>query len=84
MPKIIYIYGYIEHSLNARGLKTQKGKVFNHGTLNRMFANKSYMGVYHYNGIEIPGGVPAIVSEDAFKVVERRMAKNMESPMIMR
>jgi len=32
--------------------------------------------VYHYNGIEIPGGVPAIVSEDTFKAVERRMAKN--------
>ena len=31
---------------------------------------------YHYNGIEIPGGAPAIVSEDTFKVVERRMAKN--------
>lgn len=29
-----------------------------------MLGNKSYMGVYHYNGIEIPGGVPAIVSED--------------------
>ena len=66
----------IVHSLNARGLKTQKGKTFNHGTLNRMLGNKSYMGVYHYNGIEIPGGVPAIVSEDTFKVVERRMAKN--------
>ena len=66
----------IVHSLNARGLKTQKGKAFNHGTLNRMLGNKSYMGVYHYNGIEIPGGVPAIVSEDTFKVVERRMAKN--------
>ena len=34
------------------------------------------MGVYHYNGIEIPGGVPAIVSEETFKVVERRMAQN--------
>ena len=34
------------------------------------------MGIYHYNGIEIPGGVPAIVSEDIFKVVERRMAQN--------
>lgn len=32
--------------------------------------------MYHYNGIEIPGGVPAIVSEDTFEVVERRMAKN--------
>ena len=34
------------------------------------------MGVYHYSDIEIPGGVPAIVSEDTFKVVERRMAQN--------
>ena len=66
----------IVQSLNARGLKTQKGKAFNNGTLNRMLGNKSYMGVYHYNGIEIPGGVPAIVSEDTFKAVERRMAKN--------
>ena len=66
----------IVRSLNARGLKTQKGAEFNHGTLNRMLSNKSYMGVYHYNGIEIPGGVPAIVSEDTFKVVERRMEKN--------
>ena len=41
-----------------------------------MLSNKSYMGIYHYNGIEIPGGVPAIVSEDIFKVVERRMAQN--------
>ena len=41
-----------------------------------MLSNKSYMGVYHYNGIEIPGGVPAIVSEETFKVVERRMAQN--------
>ena len=66
----------IVHSLNARGLKTQKGKSFNHGTLNRMLGNKSYMGMYHYNGIEIPGGVPSIVSEETFKVVERRMAQN--------
>ena len=50
----------IVHSLNARGLKTQKGKAFNHGTLNRMLGNKLYMGVYHYSDIEIPGGVPSI------------------------
>ena len=66
----------IVRSLNARGLKTQKGAEFNHGTLNRMFTNKSYMGVYHYNGIEIPGGVPAIVSAETFEVVQQRMAKN--------
>jgi hypothetical protein len=66
----------IVRSLNARGLKTQKGAEFNNGTLNRMFTNKSYMGVYHYNGIEIPGGVPAIVSAETFEIVQQRMAKN--------
>ena len=66
----------IINDLNNRGLKTQHGKEFNHGTLNRMFTNKSYMGVYHYNGIEIPGGVPAIVSAETFEIVGQRMAKN--------
>ena len=66
----------IVRSLNARGLKTQKGAEFNNGTLNRMFTNKSHMGVYHYNGIEIPGGAPAIVSAETFEVVQQRMAKN--------
>ena len=44
-----------------------------------MFTNKSYVGIYHYNGIEIPGGVPAIVSAETFETVQRRMVKNQKA-----
>lgn len=50
--------------LNERQIKTSKGAKFNKSSLHTMLKNRKYLGIYIYNGIETPGGMPRIIDED--------------------
>ena len=67
-------------SFNDRGLKTSRGKPFNIGSFHALLKNRKYIGEYKYQEVVIPGGVPAIVSEELFNRVQERMVKNKKSP----
>lgn len=67
-------------NLNERQIKTGSGSKFNGSSLNRMLTNRKYLGIYIYNGVEIPGGMPQIVDEDLFNKVAEKMALNKKAP----
>ena len=62
--------------LNRLGFTTSRRKPFTSGSVKRLLANKKYAGYYVYNGTEIEGGMPALVSEDVFYKVGLKMKKN--------
>ncbi len=66
--------------LNSKNLKTSTGANFNYSSLHTMLKNKKYIGVYTYKEIEIPGGVPRIVSDELFNKVQESMEKNKKAP----
>lgn len=80
-----YINGYnkseIARKITDLGFKSTTGKPITNGAITNFLKNQMYKGVYDYgvrsskkeNYIEIPGGVPAIVSAEVFdKAAELR------------
>lgn len=45
-----------------------------------MLKNRKYLGIYIYNGHEIPGGMPQIIDEELFNKVQRKMLINKNAP----
>ena len=70
----------ITASLNGRGLKTKKGKAFKIGGVSLILRNRKYIGEYQYGSVIIPKGIPAIIDDDLFDRVQRRMAFNKKAP----
>lgn len=66
----------IKDDFNKRGLKTNRGYPFRYSTFHTVLTNRKYIGEYKYQDVVIPGGVPALVSEDVFNRVQVRMEKN--------
>lgn len=66
--------------LNQRGIKTSRGYKFSYSGFNLLLQNRKYIGEYKYQDVVIPGGVPAIISDDVFNRVQARMAKNKQAP----
>ena len=70
----------IVEDFNRRGLKTKSGKPFSPNSFNRILKNRKYIGEYRYQDVIIPGGVPAILSDDVFYQVQARLEKNKRAP----
>ena len=67
-------------SLNERQIKTSRGVAFNKSSLHTMLCNRKYLGIYIYDGREIPGGLPQIIDEDLFNKVAEKMELNKKNP----
>lgn len=70
----------IIESLNERGLQTKKNRPFSMSSFNTILKNRKYIGEYRYQDVVIPDGVPAIVSQELFDRVQKRMEKNKHAP----
>ena len=46
----------------------------------RLLKNRKYIGEYSYREIVTPGGIPAIVPQDLFDRVQKRLAANRKAP----
>ena len=66
--------------LNARGIRPYYGKQFYYSTLDVLLKNRKYIGEYKYRDIVIPGGVPAIIDEKTFALVQNRRERNRRTP----
>lgn len=62
--------------LNDINIKTCLGNKFNKNSIRNMLINKRYIGVYTYNGIEIEHGIPQIIDNETFNIVQEKMQKN--------
>lgn len=62
----------IIEDMNARGIRTKKGKPWSKSTFNTMLSNERYLGIYIYGDVRIPGGVPQIVPQSLFNAVQEK------------
>ena len=67
-------------SLNERHLLSARKKPFNKNSLHTLLNNRKYLGIYRYNGVEIPGGMPQIIGQELFDKVAERLAENKSMP----
>ena len=70
----------ITDSLNKRGLRSSRGSVFNKNSLHTMLKNRRYIGEYHYKDVIIPDSIPAIIPQELFDKVQKRLEKNRKAP----
>lgn len=83
-----YSYQDICNDLNRHGLRTRIGKPFSKNSLHDILSNERYRGIYIFNQaykkskrklkdecdiIKIPGGIPAIIDDEIFERVRKRM-----------
>lgn len=61
----------IANSLNARGVKTKRGGLWNKNSFHRMLRNEAYIGVFRYSDIMIEDGMPPIISKEVFESMQR-------------
>ena len=48
--------------------------------LYKTFANRRYLGIYIYNDVEVPGGMPQLIDQKTFDDVRARSAKRRHTP----
>lgn len=65
----------IVEDFNRRGVRTKKGAAFNKSSFNQILSNPRYTGLYIYQDIRIPGGIPAIVTQAEFDAVQHRVTQ---------
>ncbi len=66
--------------LNEHNVKSSYNKSVTKTTVSAMLQNRKYIGEYKYRDVVVPGGVPAIVSEDVFKMAQDRLERNRRAP----
>lgn len=62
--------------MNADGLRTSRGSLFNHESLRKMLRNRKYIGEYSDSGVVIPDGMPAIVTHELFEQCQTMLDRN--------
>lgn len=73
--------GEISEELNSRGVFTNsKYKYTNKSSMHNLLKNRRYLGEYRHGDHVVPGGMPAIVSQEIFDKVQARMEKNKHAP----
>ena len=69
----------IANDLNARGIKTSRGKPWGKNSFHALVTNERYLGVYIYDDIRVEGGIPRIVSDELFYKVQE-VLKTKKNP----
>ena len=60
----------IANDLNARGIRTTRGRTWGKGSFHAMLLNERYRGIYIYDDIRVEGGIPRIISDELFFKVQ--------------
>lgn len=68
------------NSLNARGIRSARGKKITLNIMERLLKNRRYIGEYSYRDVVVPDGIPAIVPLELFEKVQERLKKNKKAP----
>ena len=70
-----YTYTAITEEMNKEGLKTRLGNPYIRNTIMYIIQNDSYIGVYHYGGVRVSGGMPAIISQELWDICQAMRQK---------
>ncbi len=66
--------------LNSLNFKNSQGNPFDINAIRRILTNRRYTGVYIFKDMEIPGGMPQIISLETFNEAQKRIEKNRKAP----
>jgi site-specific DNA recombinase len=66
-------YAEIAADLNARRIRTSRGKPWQKTSFSIILSNEAYVGVYHFGSVRIEGGMPAILSKEEFDKVQEEV-----------
>jgi len=66
----------IMDDLNARGLRTPRGKPFSKNSFQATLTNRAYIGEYTFGGRLIPGAVPPLIDREIFDRVQEKIKLN--------
>ncbi len=66
--------------LNKRGVLLHSGRTLTYNSLQRALRNPKYMGKYIYDGQEVVGGCEALISEEVFNAVQKRLDSVKRAP----
>ena len=70
----------ITKELNAKGVRSKRGKKISENTVSLMLHNRKYIGEYRFRDVVVPNGIPAIVPKELFDRVQERLAANKKAP----
>ena len=63
-----------------RGRTKPHENPLSHNIIHRMMTNRKYIGEYHFKDIVIKNGVPAIIDQELFDRVQKRIEANKRAP----
>ena len=66
--------------LNKNNIKTAYGNIFNKNSIREILTNKRYNGIYSYNGKDFKNGIPQIIDDKTFDLVQEKMGVNKKAP----
>lgn len=61
----------IARAMAAKGVTTYRGKPCSFTMVRNVLGNVRYRGVYRWGDVEVPGGMPAIVTDDEWDAAQR-------------
>lgn len=65
----------IVNALNDDGLRNVQGKPFTINNITKTLCNVRYTGVYKFGDVEVPGGMPQIITPDLWDACQARMQR---------
>lgn len=66
--------------LNEHNVTNNRGGKHTINSIAKMLRNRRYIGEYSFRDVIIPNGIPAIVPEDLFERVQKKIEKNKKAP----
>lgn len=67
----------IAWALAMRGIKTSTGNPVDYGWVFRMLHNERYTGVYIWDSVAVPGGMPQIIDEATYRMAQGATRKKV-------
>lgn len=64
-------YMTIARDLNARGVRTARGKPWTKSSFSAIIGNERYLGIYIYRDVRVDGGIPQIITKEVFDAVQQ-------------
>ncbi|MBR4727829.1 MAG: recombinase family protein [Clostridia bacterium] len=65
--------GDIVAACEHRGYRNSNGHVIDNNVIARLLKNQKYIGLYKWKDIEVPGGMPRIISDETFQLAQLRI-----------
>lgn len=66
--------------LDDKQIRTSRGGKINFNAVQRMLSNRRYIGEYKFRDVVMPHAIPALVPDDLFEKVQKKLVKNKKAP----